>query len=38
MLSVTAGMQEQARQIRESMQGETSLVLERLNEVIGKLD
>jgi hypothetical protein len=38
VLSVTAGMQEQARQLRESMQGETARVIEQLNSVISQLD
>ncbi|MFY9288333.1 MAG: hypothetical protein WAO98_07500 [Alphaproteobacteria bacterium] len=38
VLSVTAGMQEQARQLREAMQGETARVIEQLNSVISQLD
>ena len=38
VLSVTAGMQEQARQLREAMQGETARVIEQLNSVIAQLD
>jgi len=38
LLSVTAGMQEQTRQLRESLQSDSSRVIENLNEVIGKLD
>lgn len=38
VLSVTAGMQEQARQLREAMQGETARVIEQLNAVIAQLD
>jgi len=38
VLSVTAGMQEQARQLREAMQGETARVIEQLNGVIAQLD
>ncbi len=38
VLSVTAGMQDQARQLRESMQNETARVLEQLNSVIAQLD
>ncbi len=38
MLSVTAAMQDQARQLRESMQGESSRVIEQLNGVVTQLD
>jgi len=38
LLSVTAGMQEQTRQLRESLQGESSRIIENLSEVIGKID
>ncbi len=38
VLSVTAGMQEQARQLRESMQSESARVIEQLNAVIAQLD
>ncbi|MGE3623461.1 MAG: hypothetical protein AB7H77_06290 [Bdellovibrionales bacterium] len=38
VLSVTAGMQEQARNLRESMQGETARVIEQLNGIIAQLD
>ena len=37
VLSVTAGMQEQARQLREAMQGDSARVIEHLNEVITQL-
>jgi DNA repair exonuclease SbcCD ATPase subunit len=37
MLSVTAAMQDQARQLRESLQSESSRVIEQLNGVIAKL-
>jgi hypothetical protein len=38
VLSVTAGMQEQARHLREAMQVETSRAVEHLSEVIAQLD
>lgn len=38
VLSVTAGMQEQARTLRESMQSETSRVIEQLTAIIAQLD
>ena len=38
VLSVTAGMQEQARQLREAMQAETARVVEQLASVIAQLD
>jgi hypothetical protein len=38
ILSVTAGMQDQARQLRESMQTESARVIEQLNGVITQLD
>ncbi len=38
MMSVTSSMQEQARQLRESMQGDSSSVLESLSGVIARLD
>ncbi|HUY68345.1 MAG TPA: hypothetical protein VMV79_03485, partial [Alphaproteobacteria bacterium] len=38
VLSVTAGMQEQARQMREQMQGETSRVIEQMNAIIAQLE
>jgi len=38
LLSVTAGMQDQARQLRESMQSETGRVIEQLTSVITQLD
>ena len=38
VLSVTAGMQEQARSLRESMQGETARVIEQLTGIIAQLD
>jgi len=38
LLSITAGMQDQARQLREAMQAESAQVLETLNAVITKLD
>jgi hypothetical protein len=37
-LSVTAGMQEQARHLREAMQVETARVVEHLSSVIAQLD
>lgn len=38
VLSVTAGMQEQARQLREAMQAEAARVIEQMNAVIAQLD
>ena len=38
VLSVTAGMQEQARQLREAMQSETARVIEQLNAALAQLD
>jgi hypothetical protein len=38
VLSVTAGMQEQARHLREAMQVETARVVEHLSTVIAQLD
>jgi hypothetical protein len=38
VLSVTAGMQEQARHLREAMQVETARVVEQLSSVIAQLD
>ncbi|MDD5585470.1 MAG: hypothetical protein PHY92_00745 [Alphaproteobacteria bacterium] len=38
LLSVTAGMEEQARQLRESMQNESARVIEHLTSVISQLD
>jgi hypothetical protein len=38
MLSVTAGMQEQAHHLREAMQNETARVVEHLTSVIAQLD
>jgi hypothetical protein len=38
VLSVTAGMQDQARQLRDGMQVETARVIEQLNTVIAHLD
>jgi hypothetical protein len=38
MLSVTAAMQDQARQLRESIQGESSRVIEQLGHVVARID
>jgi methyl-accepting chemotaxis protein len=38
VLSVTAGMQEQARQLREQMQSETARVVEQMTTVIAQLE
>ena len=38
VLSVTAGMQDQARQLREAMQNETAQVVEQLNTAVAKID
>jgi len=38
VLSVTAGMQEQARHLREAMQVETARVVEQLSSIINQLD
>lgn len=38
VLSVTAGMQDQARNLREQMQNETARVIEQLNAVLVQLD
>jgi hypothetical protein len=38
VLSVTAGMQEQARNLRESMQGETARVIDQLTGIIAQLE
>ena len=38
VLSVTAGMQDQARNLRESMQNETARVIEQLTGIIAQLD
>ena len=38
MLSVTAGMQDQAKQLRESMQGDSAQVIAQLGEVVTQLD
>jgi ABC-type transporter Mla subunit MlaD len=38
VLSVTAGLQEQTRQIRESMQSESARVIEQMNAAIAQLD